>query len=818
MTALRAASNSTTLARFLDESVALEATIENQLQSLADRESLVRNAAAKATSNIIMKLDASMAREVLEALFATLHDDLARDTLQTANAFAWHGVVLALSYALFKRSVPADQLPILIKILLKALTFEQRTATGSTTGTNVRDAANFGLWSLARRSTTSELSQIRLQDMGGSLIASIAVQLLQSACLDPVGNVRRGSSAALQELVGRHPDQVGHGIALVQVVDFVAVGLRRRAMTDVAASAMALDKLYLDALIDGLTGWRGLGASDIASREFAAASLVARAAHADEDGVLHILTQLLASLKRCQRHDIEQLHGLALTFALWIDDQTENIPSVFDEEQLIRQLRRIWDATMAIGIFDNPFEHRTVRTNLGLALIKLITAYCKFDHANYTTGETAPDLGDMLPALLHQLLTRSDDRFLQITTELVPVLLPADFSPSIYTCLELPRLVEHLEVDITKPSQHGAARVMAVGASITHLLSHADTAQHIMALHMVCQSSHIDWRIIGFKGTHICISRVTGRRAINGDNLQLLVNMIINGFRDFTIDQRGDVGSLVRLEALKCARTLCTAKEFEQHQAILADLHAGIARLSLEKLNRVRASAAQCRTQLTGPLATPTYDEEVDSEEYFTRALGPLWAADSPPWVKKALIAGTPSCAGSAAEHLTQNCRSALRAALSSINIESLQQIVEEFVELLITASTDSHGVVPTLEVIEFLLQSAVIQRLKDSSFRWRRLLAQVQKAHYKSTDIPRLLTAISVYSWLSDIPSIRQDALKKLFSMLKMIPYPKVRAAVADALFLVTSDEALKGHDWHLPASHNAGVLDEVYSRHVTS
>lgn len=55
----------------------------------------------------------------------------------------------------------------------------------------------------------------------------MAVQLLLSACLDPAGNIRRGSSAALQELIGRHPNQVTEGIAIVQIVDYQAVGLRK---------------------------------------------------------------------------------------------------------------------------------------------------------------------------------------------------------------------------------------------------------------------------------------------------------------------------------------------------------------------------------------------------------------------------------------------------------------------------------------------------------------------------------------------------------------------------------------------------------------
>ena len=50
-----------------------------------------------------------------------------------------------------------------------------------------------------------------------------------------------------------------------------------------------------------------------------------------------------------------------------------------------------------------------------------------------------------------------------------------------------------------------------------------------------------------------------------------------------------------------------------------------------------------------------------------------------------------------------------------------------------------------------------------------------VQKAHFKSNNIPRILAAIEVYQALAEIPTTRADTLKKLASMLKTNPYPTV-------------------------------------------
>lgn len=60
-------------------------------------------------------------------------------------------------------------------------------------------------------------------------------------------------------------------------------------------------------------------------------------------------------------------------------------------------------------------------------------------------------------------------------------------------------------------------------------------------------------------------------------------------------------------------------------------------------------------------------------------------------------------------------------------------------------------------------------------SHSFRKLFVVVQKAHYKSSNMPRLEAAIKIYASLSRIESLRADVMKKLISML-LHPYPKVR------------------------------------------
>lgn len=57
----------------------------------------------------------------------------------------------------------------------------------------------------------------------------------------------------------------------------------------------------------------------------------------------------------------------------------------------------------------------------------------------------------------------------------------------------------------------------------------------------------------------------------------------------------------------------------------------------------------------------------------------------------------------------------------------------------------------------------------------WRNLLALVQKSHFKSNNIPKILAAVDVYRGLARSRTIRSEVLKKLVSMLRTNPYPKV-------------------------------------------
>jgi tubulin-specific chaperone D len=270
----------------MDPAIIAEEAFDFLFHSLGDSDSPVRFAASKALSLVTQKLNPNLIYSFVDGILDLLNQDVlwngSSPDLAAVPALRWHGLILTLSHLLYRRAPSTLQLPEVLKALTLALQFNQRLPIGASVGANVRDAANFGIWSLARRYTTAELLAVDTKSItnyqdsstsGINVLQYLATQLLVTACLDPAGNIRRGSSAALQELIGRHPDVVSKGIALVQIVDYHAVGLRERALNDVAFQAAVLDNQYWEALYSELLEWRGIGAVDASSRAAAAQSI-----------------------------------------------------------------------------------------------------------------------------------------------------------------------------------------------------------------------------------------------------------------------------------------------------------------------------------------------------------------------------------------------------------------------------------------------------------------------------------------------------------------------------------------------------------------
>lgn len=822
------------LLSFLQTTSVLEDVIDYLLKSLGDRDTPVRFASAKALSRIILELDEAMAHEVIQAILDTFKEDMPRQSgtldFRTVNALKWHGLTLALAHALFKRSAAPSQLPDIFNALVSALQFEQRTATGSSVGTNVRDAANFGIWSLSRRYTTEELLSVDTQDIRDSfmlddrpsVIQIIAIHLILSSCLDPMGNIRRGSSAALQELVGRHPNQVHEGISLVQIVEYQAIGLRRRAMVDVASRAAELEDMYWQALVNSLLGWRGNGSSDVPSREAAAAGL-ARLSKCPSHSAQFVLGSVRDRFLRTVSSEVEDLHGLTLSIAKLIDEiiaveQANNINGQHKRGQVVD----LWDVVEILQKAMNNFSTRLIRSVLPAATVQLLSALCRAQLISSKISQQRDDIPfDMLDSLTDQLLARQEQSIQQQVPAFVQSLMALKRRIGIpLGCIGAQHMAKKVAVEGSKSTLNGACRAIALGTLAPLYqegLSGQAPAAVIDTLAALQNAINVDWRVVGLKALQLAVEGANIDRSVDQSIVETITDAVHRGLNDYTIDERGDIGSLVRLRAISCTCTILAATAFSSAGDSLQVLYADIYRVSLEKLDRVRLEAARCRHQYLEDRVPSGDIAAVSSEKYFSRNLEPL-SAHSQSWKHRALLEGCISCAGHSAEPLLQASRSALALPLHAIAIDHLNAVIATFSNILKSMLLDNTNMTPALELLAFLLDMQILQRLAGTDFKWRNLLSTVQKSHHKSNDIARILAALHVYGGLVDIPAIRDDVLKKLISMLKTNPYPRVRSSVAETLFIITQEPTMKNRDWLSPSSQNMDVIEMLQRRYVKS
>ena len=346
----------------------LEDAIDDLFSSLGDSETPVRQAASKALSLITVRLAPELAADISELITEGLKENvlwepvpelsfdgspasgervMKQRNLAAVNPLKWHGLVLTLSHLLFQRSSPEFQLPAILESLILGLSFEQKSPSGAVLGSNVRDAACFGIWALARRYSSQELLAIgtvstvsaRPATAEISVLQTLAIELVVTAATDPSGNIRRGASAALQELIGRHPDTVLNGISLVQTVDYHAVALRSRALIEVAIGAAHYGEIYWRPILEELTAWRGIGAVDIESRRLAAEAIGRFSSLEGRPKVTETTKELWQSLNALDGSSVPKRQGFLLAMAAVI----RNSIRLERSQATMDVLQRQWD-------------------------------------------------------------------------------------------------------------------------------------------------------------------------------------------------------------------------------------------------------------------------------------------------------------------------------------------------------------------------------------------------------------------------------------------------------------------------------------------
>jgi hypothetical protein len=737
----------------LNSTPVLEEVVEFLLEAVTDGDTPVRYGASKALSIITLKLDSEMGEEVVEAILGSLNESVywegSERNLSGVNALRWHGLTLTLAQLLYRKAISTSKLPDVLNALLLSLSFEQRSPTGGSIGTNVRDSACFGVWALSRRYATSDLLAVETTSIRAcehkidlSVPQALAIELLTVACLDPAGNIRRGSSAALQELIGRHPNIIEHGIPLVQVVDFHAVGLRQRAMCDVATKASALHPLYWQALFEHLLGWRGTGSLDKDSRFFAAKA-IGLLSKLQPPSVLHGLSnQVRHQLAALRPRQVEERQGLVSALAAIVETSTAR--KALDDEQnadsaLITAKASLLDfwqlLTTELMLEDKAFMSPALRPELTASSIAFFIAAMAGLTVNLPRAHRPKDVPFAeVVRVLNLCLARHEESVLgaiRLTLPIVISLLSVSHEALVDTVTR--DWLSQLETEASYNGSRCAGHALALGStySVLHgsvFKDHrglAKTSRRIIeVLTFRCTPAvAIEARTIALRALS---SLLEGPIQIDATTETQIITALHIALNDYTITERGDVGSLVRTEALEAVRTgwetgSLRVEGSELHQQV----HADVLRLSLEKLDKIRGVAARTlrarRSLQQEESLTPL--EEVSSVTYFLTALQ-KFQSTAHSIIQEAICLGYVNSAGLGSESVAQNARRALLVFLDALPVNlptaasqiSLSTVANCMLVLLKANVENDRVLLPLLETIAFLFDMNIMQRLVPSS------------------------------------------------------------------------------------------------------
>ncbi|KAJ1534009.1 hypothetical protein HK096_004470, partial [Nowakowskiella sp. JEL0078] len=243
------------------------------LNGLRDRDTIVRWSSAKGLGRLAERLPKDLAQDVIGSVIELFKEDTFPITEQStllsrANEIdltsvsdsSWHGACLAIAEMAGRGLLLPERLDEVVPWILKALQFDIRKGTYSV-GAHVRDAACYVCWAFGRAYAPEIMK---------SHVASFSKFLVVVSCFDREVNIRRASSAAFQENVGRQ-GLFPHGIDIVTTADYFAVGNRSNSFLIVGVEIAKFSE-YRFEIIDYVTSISSLH-WDRSVRDIAAKSL-----------------------------------------------------------------------------------------------------------------------------------------------------------------------------------------------------------------------------------------------------------------------------------------------------------------------------------------------------------------------------------------------------------------------------------------------------------------------------------------------------------------------------------------------------------------
>ncbi|CAH2063338.1 unnamed protein product [Thlaspi arvense] len=780
----------------------LEEIIEMLLSGLRDTDTVVRWSAAKGIGRVTSRLTSVLSEEVLSSvleLFSPGEGD-----------GSWHGGCLALAELARRGLLLPRSFPQVVPIIVKALHYDIRRGPHSV-GSHVRDAAAYVCWAFGRAYYHKDMKNV---------LDQLAPDLLIVGSFDREVNCRRAAAAAFQENVGRQGNYP-HGIDIVNIADYFTLSSRVNSYLQVAVS-IAQYEGYLYPFVDELL-YNKICHWDKSLRELAAETLAALVKYEPKHFDNYVLEKLIPctlSTDLCMRHGVTLAAG-EVVLAL---HQCGYVLSADRQKRMA-------------GIVPAIEKARLYRGKGGEIMRLAVSRFIECISLSHVTLSQRTER--ILLDTLTENLRHPNSQIQNAAVNAIKQLLQSYFIGNDKKVVDL--ISKHLE-HLTDPNvavRRGSALALGV---LPYELLISKWKDVVLKLCSACkieanpEDRDAEARMNAVKGLTSVCETLTQRSDPENDDLTLYIliktevmDTLLTALDDYSVDNRGDVGSWVREAAIhgleKCTYILCkkmgtnsagdSSSLFDSNLA--NRLIGGIVKQGVEKMDKLRETAAKSLQRILyhETVTVPFIPYREKLEEMIPNEAGLRWAVPTfsfPRFVQllgfrcysKELMSGLVISTGGLQESLQKASFSALlqyigegeeakeqRSRKSSM-CEDILWILEEYKKC-------DRVIIPCLKTIEELFDEKIFLNQEEDymlSF-YKGVVDSLAIELRASKEFAKLEAGVTI---LGSIASVSEPISRQAFSQLLSLlahRYPKIREKAAEeAYFALVQNSVLVTED----------------------
>ena len=774
---------------------AVEEVLEYLLEGLSDRDTVVRWSAAKGLGRISSRLSQSNADDVV-------HSILEFFSVRQSDS-GWHGGCLAMAELARRGVLLPERLKEVVPLVLQGLAYDEKRGASSV-GAHVRDAACFVCWAFARAYDPNLLQ---------CYVNELAQALVNVSLFDREVNCRKAASAAFQESVGRL-GTFPHGLELVTIMDYYAVSNRNHTYLELSCIIAQFDE-YRHSIVDELY-LRKLLHWDLGMRELSAQALsrlVPLETNYFTERVLHRLIPQTLAIDLQQRHGVLLGIGYIVHALSQVDTQPHSIETILGNERI----------TQLQGIASNLESAKLYR---GLGGRVLRPAAMKFiEKMALSHLPTTEEVLRVWRASLDENLQDPDratqERALEAFREVCAHCyqnLPADSLAAVLSSLVLSALEQ------LKSNVHFARMgySLALGALPSSFYETGHNLDRILRALIACATrDDMDQAIftearrdaIASIGS-ICRTVGVSPGGVAPELLGEVYSCLFEGLKNYSIDNRGDIGAVVRETSMRVLASLSQQVVAQQRELFreewCVDMLCGLIKQANEKIDRIRYVACSSIISLVHTESTeiPHIPHLSQLREIFptdpsdlitpTQSFSVTVRAINLDTYRKSVLSGLVISIGGVAESVIRAASSSLLGQIKDLSQDqgSLDKFSSSLIDVYRDCIKQQRLLVPFLKLTDSLLTNACFEVYSGEPGLFPDLLfTYTQSCTRKTKDVKRVLASIDVLCGLLQFEgAVQNKTLSYLMEILCHPTFPRVRKVAAEQLHLtlVTYEELM--------------------------